>query len=101
MIIKFYFFKLDNKKARLIIEDDLNIALSDSTYTIDYVKEYWKIDGAFEAKITASINDLKRIKEYFATEWIEIGNPIEEYLTSNTMEDSGIKNGYLMINIIL
>lgn len=101
MIIKFFYNSLDNKLAQSDIKIDLDQALSESTYSIEYVRDYWKIDGAYEAKVIASDSDLQYIKDYFALDWIEIGSPIEEYLTSNTMENSGIKSGYLMINILL
>lgn len=101
MIITLFYNSINETEAKASIVPDIEKAISGAPYKIDYIKEYWKNDGAYEAKIEVSNNNLKSVQDFFAVDWIEIGNPVEEYITSNTMKDSGIKDGYLMINIFV
>jgi len=62
---------------------------------------YWKMDGVFVTKVKeVYVDDLHSLLNLLADYWVEIGNPVEEYIASdNDPKQTRIVDGLLMAHI--
>lgn len=102
------FAKANDITTSVNVCEELLKPISEYIYNKKYItnERYWKIDTIFRAEIeldlieTISSNILKKFYLSISDNWLELGCPVDNILTSNTMPKCNFKNNkVIMVNI--
>jgi hypothetical protein len=107
MLFRVFEYSNNENDAKVIFDDIIN-NIKDYITNKNYIKiePYWKIKGIYVVEVKIQFNKnfndiiLKKFLMSIAYKWMEFGNPIDEVLASETMDECNyIKKDINMINI--
>ncbi len=111
MLIRFFIYSGNESGAKTVVNElfqdviikEMNIA---NKVVFNKIESYWKIDNMYEVEVDVNlkrkITEAERDKflSVISGKWKFYGNPIDEALTSETMEDNHfIRKDISMVNI--
>lgn len=100
MVLKCFIKASSEKKAIKVLSSWL-MEKQQIQYSKLTAEAYWKIDGVFVTKATdIRQDDIHLLLDLLADHWIEIGNPVDEYIAAeNDQNQTYIRDDLLMAHI--